>query len=457
MAKKAKVHVEAKSLAELKEKLNEAYGIDWVNTVDECISVGTVKLSTGILEFDLALRGGPPYGMLTSMFGADSSGKTFACVKTVASALNTCRQCYTPIVNFRNFETGQEQTACMCGKMEPMGVLVVDAEDRYDMIWNQINGWPKPGTKAYDQLLIVKPTSADVLSDTVRDAIAQGLIDLVVIDSVNALFPESRFGRTAMEQQPGDLAKAVQNLIATIINENSRQGNTGRKCTVMATQQVREKIGGYGNPRTTSGGWMFKHMRSVFVEMMSPAKDEGINDAKRTGDGVHFIDFHGKVKKANVGASEGVDVKWRVYAKDYAPYTAGQTDNNKRLIDMLAQVGGAGKTKKGYELLGLQIEKQSDLMQLADHPSIQLAGKYAMIYHTLTADTSAYLSVDRYNYNPFYELNVEVPDDPQKFARITLVPRDGTKREIAKPTKGKRHKKVDDALKELNPPVNADN
>ena len=450
---KQKTRIEAKNLGEFKNKLNEAYGIDWVKTVDECVELGAIKLPTGMIEVDLALRGGIPYGMLTSMFGADSSGKSFACIRTVAQALRTCRHCYTSIIAFVNYTNGDVTRTCSCGKNEPLGVLVIDAEDRYDMVWNRINGWPKKEDPEYEHLMVANPTSAGVASDTMLDALSQGLVDLVVIDSINALFPDSRYGRSAMEQQPGDLAKAVQNLVHTIINENSRQGNTGRKCTMMATQQVREKIGGYGNPRTTSGGWMFKHMRSIFIEMMSPAKDEGINESKRTGDGVHYIDFHGKIKKANFGANEGVDVKWRVYAKDYAPMRAGQLDNSKRLIDMLAQVGGAGKDKKGYTILGLNVEKQADLLDLADHPAIQLVGRYAMIYHTLTEETMAYLDIARYDYNPYYRINVEPNNDTEKFARITLVPRDSSQREAPKPKAGKRHKKADEALKQLNPPT----
>lgn len=449
MAKKKKQDkpkIEGKTMKEFADNANEAYGIDWVVDAAAMEEVSATRLSTGILEMDLVLRGGMPYAQAMTLFGADSVGKTVLMMLDAAQTVRTCRWCYTPIIEFTNYHTGDTKMTCMCGKCDRMNAFIADGEMRWDMVWGQTLGLPKKGEPGYENFWIVQPRTADQLTDLSRDAINQGLIDKLYVDSFTSLFPESQTGRTALEQQPGSAAKAITTLIATIINQNARQGVRGRKVTVVGSTQVRSKIGvTFGDPREMPGGWMLKHMRSIHFDLYSPKKDQNINEAKKTaGDVTHYIDFQAKLKKASMGGGEGATAHWRLYSQAYGANEPGSTDNYKRLVDHLKAVDMVGKVKGGYQILGLEVDKMAEVRMLAEDAAIQRAGLYGLLLCMTKPEAAKYLDIERYDYNPFYKLEVTMPDeendDEAALPRVELVPRDTAGEEA--PAKKKKKRKT---------------
>ena len=175
--KKDKPQIEGTSLKEMAKNANEVYGIDWVTNAAEAVELGVTRISTGILEIDLITRGGIPYGQALTLFGADSTGKTVFMMLDAAHSIRTCRHCYTLIIEFTDYATGETQTTCRCGKNKGMGVFVADAEGRWDMVWGQTLGLPKKGDFGHEDFYKAEPTSADSLTDFLRDAIHQHVID----------------------------------------------------------------------------------------------------------------------------------------------------------------------------------------------------------------------------------------------------------------------------------------
>jgi len=452
--KREKPQIMGNTLKEFAGNANAAYGIDWVVDAADAIEAGVVRLSTGIFEVDLILRGGLPYSQALTLFGSDSTGKSVLMMIDAAATVQTCRHCYTRIIEFTNYETGETKVTCRCGKQDRMNAVVADSENRWDMVWGQTIGLPKKGDPGYDNLWIVQPSTAERLTDMLRDAIHQHLIDKLYVDSFTGLFPESQTGRTSLEQQPGSAAKAITTLISTIINQNSRQGIKGRKVTIVGSTQVRSKIGvSFGDPREMPGGWMLKHMRTCHFDFYSPKKDEGIKDDKRSaGPVTHYIDFHVKLKKASMGGGEGAEAYWRLYANQYGDNTPGNLDNAKRIINQLKTVGMAGKVKGGYQILGLEVSTVAEVAMLADDPAVYMVALYAMLLCASTPQTAAYLDLGRYDYNPFYEVQVTMPeedDDENPFPRVELVPRDVVGKKTPSKGSGGKGKTNQDANKEL--------
>lgn len=93
--------------------------------------------------------------------------------------------------------------------------------------------------------------------------VASGAVDLVVIDSVAALVPQSELDGEMGDLQVGAqarmMSKAMRKL-AGIMNHN--------ECTAIFINQLREKVGViYGNPETTPGGRALKFYASVRLDI----------------------------------------------------------------------------------------------------------------------------------------------------------------------------------------------
>jgi len=431
----------------------------WYVTAADCIKAGSIKFYTGFLDLDLNLMGGFPYGKMSLVSGADSSGKTTLMLCTVARMLRTCRQCFTPIVDFINYQSGEIRTACRCGKMQPMNGLYIDAEDRYDAVWAGKHGLPvNDADPLSEHLMLVKPNTGEMVADSVRKMIQDGILDFLVVDSYAAMFPEAREGRLAGQQMPGDSAKMIQNLLMTILHENMRDGGkTKRRCTVLGTQQYRANIGVmYGPKVMIPGGWYLRHGLTTHVAMMSPRANEGIDKKKVADASTHYVDFTGKIAKASLGGNENNQAHWRLYTKAYSSYQSGESDEPKRVLEALNALKMAGKDGDGYHILGLPFATINDMMDaVRKNETFSLVARYVLLYNYLPADSRSYLDMERFNYDPFYELVLDAPEqgdgEEKAISRFRLVARDsvggGTK-----PRDRRNNKTANEELAKINPP-----
>ena len=89
-----------------------------------------------------------------------------------------------------------------------------------------------------------------------------GSLDLIVVDSVAALTPKSEI--------EGDMGDALPGLQARLMSQALRKLTASimrTKCLVIFINQIRMKIGGYGNPETTAGGNALKFYSSVRLDI----------------------------------------------------------------------------------------------------------------------------------------------------------------------------------------------
>jgi len=186
-------------------------------------------VSTGSLALDLALGGrGVPRGRIIEVFGPESSGKTTLTSHIVAEI------------------------------QKSGGVAAfVDAEHALDPVYAKRLGVD------LDELLISQPDSGEQALEIVEMLVRSGAVDLVVVDSVAALVPkaelEGEMGDSFVGLQARLMSQALRKLTGAIARST---------CTVVFTNQIREKIGVmFGSPETQPGGRALKFYSSVRIDL----------------------------------------------------------------------------------------------------------------------------------------------------------------------------------------------
>ena len=185
-------------------------------------------IPTGALSLDVALGiGGVPRGRIVEIYGPESCGKTTLALQIIAEA-----QALGGIVAF------------------------IDAEHALDPAYAARLGVD------IDEVLISQPDSGEQALEICDMLVRSNAITAIVIDSVAALVP-----RVELEGEIGDVGVGVQ---ARLMSQALRKlaGSLSKSnTTCIFINQLREKIGGYGNPETTTGGRALKFYSSVRIEV----------------------------------------------------------------------------------------------------------------------------------------------------------------------------------------------
>ena len=185
-------------------------------------------VSTGSLGLDLALGvGGLPRGRIIEVFGPESSGKTTLTLHVIA-------------------------------EMQKLGgtCAFIDAEHALDIQYAKRLGVDVPN------LLLSQPDTGEQALEIADALVRSGSVDLIVVDSVAALTPKSEI--------EGDMGEALPGLQARLMSQALRKltgSITRTKSMVVFINQIRTKIGGYGNPETTTGGNALKFYSSVRLDI----------------------------------------------------------------------------------------------------------------------------------------------------------------------------------------------
>lgn len=185
-------------------------------------------ISTGAIGIDLALGvGGIPKGRIIEIYGPESSGKTTLTLQIIAEA-----------------QKAGGETA------------FIDAEHALDPIYAK-----KLGVDI-DRLLVSQPNNGEEAMEITEKLIRSSAIDLVVVDSVAALVPqaeiEGNMGDTHVALQARLMSQALRKIAGAMNKTNT---------TVIFINQLREKVGGYGNPEVTPGGRALKFYSSVRIDI----------------------------------------------------------------------------------------------------------------------------------------------------------------------------------------------
>jgi recombination protein RecA len=211
------------------ERLEKVYGKGAVMKLGDSPIESMEVISTGSLGLDVALGvNGLPKGRVIEIFGPESSGKTTLALHAIAES-----QRNGGIAAF------------------------IDAEHAFDRFYAE-----KLGVDVKN-LLISQPDNGEQALEIADNLIRSGAIDIIVIDSVAALTPnseiEGEMGDSKMGLQARLMSQALRKLTATISKTN---------CCCIFINQLRDKIGvTYGSPETTTGGNALKFYASVRLDI----------------------------------------------------------------------------------------------------------------------------------------------------------------------------------------------
>ncbi|PID52649.1 MAG: recombinase RecA [Candidatus Moraniibacteriota bacterium] len=225
---------ETKNVGAVVDEIRTKFGDGMLMKLGEVKKVDVAAISTGSLSLDIAAGvGGVPRGRIIEVYGPESSGKTTLALHIAANA------------------------------QKDGGVAAfVDAEHALDPEYAKNIG------VNIDELLVSQPDAGEQALDIVEMLVRSDAVDVIIVDSVAALTPQSEIDGEMGDHHVGKharlMSQALRKLTSIVAKSN---------CVVIFINQIRMKIGVmFGNPETTTGGNALKFYSSVRFEVRRAAQ-----------------------------------------------------------------------------------------------------------------------------------------------------------------------------------------
>ena len=329
------------SLAEVMKKISKKYGDNVVRVGAQDLTVDGV-LSLGSPSLDFCIYGGVPEGRIVEFSGPEGSGKTTNAFLAAAS--------YQRAEVKRNPEN-------------PRSIVFLDNEGTLDREWAAKMGYDISEDATVPTILIrPEAQSAEEIFDMALDMLKTGEVGLLIFDSIATLVPMQIADESMEKQQMGGIAKALTRFANTAIGLLRKY-----KATLIAINQVRANIGGYGPALSTPGGRAWKHACSMRLMFKRGAFfDEDGNELTTSAESPagHIIDM--AVLKTKT-------CRWdRKLGHAHLNYTRG-VDIVQDTIDVALHLGFIDNSAQGmYKLID---PETGALMIDADGNEIKIRGK----------------------------------------------------------------------------------
>lgn len=296
------------------------------------------RTTTGILAFDLMLGGGWPTNQWSEIIGNESSGKTAIAYKTIAAnqaldpdytALWIAAEAYVP---------------------EYAAAIGVDL----------------------DRLWVVENNVMEEVYDLIIRVLDNRAVDCIVVDSLPAMVPGDEAEKAMQEFTMGLGARMTGKFFRKSGKAQRRSlVEEDRGCTGLIINQWREKIGGYGDPRTTPGG---KAKNFHYFVRCEVARDEWIaSKDEKVGQSIKAKTIKNKTFKPQQTAT--VDF----YFADTDGFSFGEFDTIKDIVNIgialgIITRGGAyysynGQRWQGKEALFQAFREDLDLQAMLKEQS----------------------------------------------------------------------------------------
>lgn len=195
-------------------------------------------LSLGSPSFDYCVYGGIPEGRIVELSGAEGSGKTTSAFMIAASYQR------------KEIERNPEN---------PRAIILLDNEGTADPSWAMKLGYDM-SEDAPVRTIIIRPESqsAEQIFDMAIDMLKTGEVGLLIFDSIATLVPAQIIDESQEKKQMGGISASLTRFANTAIGLLRKY-----KATLIAINQVRENLSGYGDFLMTPGGRAWKHSCSM--------------------------------------------------------------------------------------------------------------------------------------------------------------------------------------------------
>lgn len=330
--------------SDLLKKIRKKHGKSILSAADDFNIQRVPRIRTGIFFLDYALGGGFPAGRVNIVWGHKSTGKSAIMQRALAHAQRLCANCY---IETYDPETGEY--ACACGEFREHVCAYLDVEGTWDQEWAKTMGINT------DRVLLSIPEYAEQTLDIGEALLRSGEVDFLVIDSLAFLTPakeiEESSGKALQAEQARVLGRGVRKFVAAL---NWLGNQTGRRPTIMFTNQIRMKLGVmFGNPETQPGG--FGPGFSATTEVKTYGGKYEMDEI--TGRPIH-VDLSFRVEK-NKSSGAKVEGGWRLMLADTEVKRKGQIYQEPSMMEMGKKIGLVEKSGNGWECLGEQYKAQS--------------------------------------------------------------------------------------------------
>ena len=228
---------EQKSLSDVLKNISKKYGDNVVKKGVDSLDVDGI-LSLGTPTFDFAVYGGIPEGRIVEFCGAEGGGKTTTAFMVAAS--------------YQREEIKRHPD-------NPRSIVLLDNEGTADPVWAKKLGY-NMDEDAEVPTIVIRPEgqSAEEIFDMALDLLKTGEVGLLIFDSIATLVPQQIADESMEKYQMGGIAKSLTRFANTAIGLLRKY-----KATLIAINQVRENMTGYGDVLITPGGRSWKHACSM--------------------------------------------------------------------------------------------------------------------------------------------------------------------------------------------------
>lgn len=353
-----------KTLETIEKELKKECGdTALIGMADDIKILGPKFIPGGIYALDIT-TGGIPKGRSVIYWGDQSSGKSTASLHAAASFQRTCRNCFSKFKTIRREKSGELiRKDCNCNNPYPMKVAYQDNEKNYDATW-----FTKCGV-FLDKLLIIKPSYAESAIDSATKVVRSRDCDLLIIDSIVQLGDLEELAKSAEESTMGKAPRIIgratrqfgsaQNILGTVLGEADT--------SIILINQMRNKIGGFGNPETMTGGFALGHYAAQIIQFRKKA-------VIKSKSGVvigHDISF--TTVKNHLGAPYRKG-ECSLYSIDTPYYKSGQTNYEVQVVLAATSWGILEKSGSWYsynnervgqgkEKVGMYLREHNDLLE----------------------------------------------------------------------------------------------
>ncbi|MBQ2349549.1 MAG: recombinase RecA [Mycoplasma sp.] len=218
---------EEKLLEQAIKKIEVQFGKGYVTKFNDKQTIDVIP--SGSIKIDKILGiGGYPKGRIIEIYGNESCGKTTLALQAIASCQSIGGKC-----------------------------AYLDLEHALDAKFCIANGID------LSKLLLAQPDSGEQTFQLISALIKTGMIDLIVVDSVAAIVPESEVEGKFSDQTIGLQARIMSKGLRVIQGLLSKYNTT-----IIFINQIREKVGVfYGSNEITTGGRALKFYSSIRLEL----------------------------------------------------------------------------------------------------------------------------------------------------------------------------------------------
>lgn len=272
----------SEELKALRASVLKRYGADLLKKGNDIHQ--PYRVPSGIFTFDYCTLGGVPQSRISMLHGAKHSGKSSACLRILAG--------------------GQSS------QPDKQAVLV-DIEGTHDEVWAEKQGVDN------DRLMVVQPESGEQAVDLVVGLIETIDVSVIVGDSLAALVPLKELESSAEDALVGQAARMITSMLRKVSASLIKERRRGHMVTVVFTNQVRSKIGGWAPAGQEAlgmpGGKAIEHFTSLqckFKNKENKDKDADGFDTTSVNEHAFTIDKN----KMNGGMRAG---EYRMLRRDH--------------------------------------------------------------------------------------------------------------------------------------------